>query len=151
MILGTAAYMSPEQARGKPLDERTDIWSFGCVLYEALVGQPAFLGNTVSDILAGILTREPEWKHLPEETPANVRTLLRRCLRKEPHRRLRDIGDARIELEEALAGPVELEALPGARRSAGTGMLASAIAGLVIGALGAWLLARGSVGRRQSR
>lgn len=150
MILGTAAYMSPEQARGKPLDERTDIWSFGCVLYEALVGQPAFLGNTVSDILAGILTREPEWKHLPEETPANVRTLLRRCLRKEPHRRLRDIGDARIELEEALAGPVELEALPGARRSAGTGMLASAIAGLVIGALGAWLLARG-VGREEAK
>jgi eukaryotic-like serine/threonine-protein kinase len=103
-ILGTPAYMSPEQARGKPLDKRTDIWSFGCVLYEMLTGRPAFAGETVSDTIAAILEREPEWEALPDTTPVSVRQLLKRCFEKDPRRRVRDIGDARIELDDALAG-----------------------------------------------
>ncbi len=105
VILGTAAYMSPEQARGKPLEKRTDVWSFGCVLYETLTGRQAFSGETVSDTLVAILGREPDWQALPATTPARIRDLLRRCLQKDPTRRLRDIGDARIEIEEALAEP----------------------------------------------
>ncbi len=102
VVLGTAAYMSPEQARGKPLDKRTDIWSFGCVVYEALTGRQAFSGETVSDTIAAILGRDPDWQALPETTPANIQLLLRRCLQKDVTRRLRDIGDARIEIEERL-------------------------------------------------
>jgi serine/threonine-protein kinase len=105
IILGTAPYMSPEQARGKTLDRRTDIWSFGCVFYEALTGRKAFAGETVSDTIAVILEKEPDWTALPARTPPKIRDLLRRCFQKEPHRRLRDIGDARIEIEEALAEP----------------------------------------------
>ena len=96
IILGTAAYMSPEQARGKPLDRRTDIWSFGCVLYEALTGRQAFAGETISDTIAAILEREPEWQALPAATPRKVQDLLRHCLQKDSHRRLRDIWDARL-------------------------------------------------------
>jgi serine/threonine protein kinase len=105
VILGTAAYMSPEQARGRVVDKRTDIFSFGCVLYEALTGQRAFPGETVSDSLAAILRAEPEWEALPPETPAAVQRLLRRCLQKDPKRRLHDIADARLDLEEALSAP----------------------------------------------
>jgi eukaryotic-like serine/threonine-protein kinase len=103
VILGTAAYMSPEQARGKPVDKRTDVWAFGCVLYEMLAGKRAFEGETVSDTLAAILRGEPDWAALPEQTPGKIRDLLRRCLRREAKQRLHDIADARIELEEALA------------------------------------------------
>src|SRR5439155_6502605 len=102
VILGTAAYMSPEQARGKPVDKRTDIWSFGCVLYEALTGLQAFAAETVSDTMAAILGRDPDWQALPVATPASIRVLLRRCLRKDANLRLHDIADARIEIEEAL-------------------------------------------------
>jgi eukaryotic-like serine/threonine-protein kinase len=98
MILGTAAYMSPEQARGHVVDKRTDIWAFGCVLYEVLAGRAAFPGATVSDTIAAILEREPEWSALPSGTPESVRHLLRRCLEKDQRQRLRDIGEARIEL-----------------------------------------------------
>ena len=107
LILGTASYMSPEQARGKPLDKRTDIWSFGCVLYEALTGKQAFGGETVSHIIVAILEREPDWAALPAGVPAKVRELLRRCLQKDLARRLRDIGDARWELEEAVPGVLQ--------------------------------------------
>jgi serine/threonine protein kinase len=93
LILGTAPYMSPEQARGKALDKRTDIWAFGCVLYEMLTGRPAFRGETVSDTIVAILEREADWAALPPETPG-VRRLPQRCLEKDPRRRLRDIGDA---------------------------------------------------------
>ncbi len=102
VIAGTAAYMSPEQARGKAVDKRTDIWAFGCVLYEMLTARPAFRGETVSDTIAAILEREPDWSALPAQTPASIRRLLQRCLEKDPKRRLRDIGDARLEIEEAL-------------------------------------------------
>ncbi|MCC6350321.1 MAG: serine/threonine-protein kinase [Candidatus Eisenbacteria bacterium] len=103
VILGTAAYMSPEQARGKAVDRRTDIWSFGCVLFELLSGRQAFTGETVSDIVACILQVEPEWTALPAATPERLRALLRRCLEKDAKRRLRDIGEARIEIEDLIA------------------------------------------------
>lgn len=98
VILGTAAYMAPEQARGKPVDRRADIWAFGCVLYEMLTGQSAFAGDTVTDTLAAIVTRTPEFARLPPATPAPVRHLLSRCLERDPRLRLRDIGEARIVL-----------------------------------------------------
>jgi serine/threonine-protein kinase len=103
VVLGTADFMSPEQARGKPVDKRTDIWAFGCVLYEMLTGRRAFTGETVTDVLAGILTRDPDWNALPAGTPPRILELLTRCLQKDPARRLRDVGDARIEIEETLA------------------------------------------------
>jgi eukaryotic-like serine/threonine-protein kinase len=102
-IMGTPAYMSPEQARGKPVDKRADIWAFGCVLYELLSGKQAFPGDTLSDCIAAVLEREPDWQALPAATPAKIRDLLRRCLQKDAQRRQRDSGDARIEIEEALA------------------------------------------------
>ncbi len=86
--------MSPEQARGRPLDKRSDIWAFGCVLYEALSGRQAFSGETVSDTIAAILGREPDWEALPRAIPAKVRDLLRRCMQKDASRRLHDIADA---------------------------------------------------------
>ncbi len=100
MILGTAAYMSPEQARGKPVDKRTDVWAFGCVLYEMLVGRRTFEGETVSDTLAAILRGEPDWAALPPGTPEKVREILRKCLRRDAKQRLHDIADARLDLEE---------------------------------------------------
>jgi serine/threonine-protein kinase len=102
-IIGTPAYMSPEQARGEATNERSDIWSLGCVLYEMLTGRIPFEGTTPSDTLAGILEREPDWQVLPHNTPANILVLLRRCLEKDPRRRLRDIGDAGIEINETLS------------------------------------------------
>jgi Tol biopolymer transport system component len=103
IVLGTAAYMSPEQARGKPLDRRTDVFSFGCLLYECLTGQRAFKGQTVSDTMAAVLTAEPDWTALGADMPPRLAALLRRCLQKDPARRLRDIGDARLEIEEIRA------------------------------------------------
>ena len=105
LVLGTAAYMSPEQARGKPLDRRTDIWAFGCVLYECLTGRRAFFGETTTDTIAAVLEREPDWAALPAAIAPGVHRLLRRCLQKDPQRRLRDIADARIEIEDILSRP----------------------------------------------
>ncbi|MCM3874942.1 MAG: protein kinase [Thermoanaerobaculia bacterium] len=99
MILGTAAYMSPEQARGRPVDKRSDIWAFGVVLYEMLTGRRLFRGETVSDTLAAVLREPVDWKQLPASTPTNVRSLLERCLERDPKERLRDIGEARFVLE----------------------------------------------------
>jgi serine/threonine protein kinase len=107
-ILGTPAYMSPEQVRGKPADRRTDIWSFGCVFYETLAGRQAFAGETVSDTIAKVLEHQPNWNALPETTPASIRVLLQRCLERDPHRRLHDIADARIEIEDALTSPADV-------------------------------------------
>src|SRR6185295_14801849 len=101
VILGTAAYMSPEQARGKPADTRADIWAFGCVLYEMLTGTQAFPGETTSDKIAAILERDPDWNALPGATPAAIRRSLRRCLEKDRRERLQAIGDARLEIREA--------------------------------------------------
>ena len=105
LILGTAAYMSPEQARGRAVDKRTDVWAFGCVLYELLTGRAAFPGETVSDTIGAILNREPDWNELPRDLPPSVMTLLRRCLEKDAKKRKRDIGDARAEIDDALARP----------------------------------------------
>jgi hypothetical protein len=98
-LFGTASYMSPEQARSHSVDKRTDIWAFGCVLYEMLTGRQAFPGDTVSDTIAGILEREPDWTALPAATPKPTRRLLIRCLTKTLTQRLRDVGDVRIELD----------------------------------------------------
>ncbi|MEJ2085074.1 MAG: protein kinase, partial [Acidobacteriota bacterium] len=105
VLLGTAAYMSPEQARGQSADRRADIWAFGVVLMEMLTGKTVYAGDTVSDTLAGVLAREPEWEELPESTPRRVRQLLERCLDKDARTRLRDIGEARIAIDAYLANP----------------------------------------------
>src|SRR5262249_45970200 len=106
VVMGTPAYMSPEQARGSAVDQRTDIWAFGSILYEMLTGSRAFGGESTSDAIASVLEREPDWKALPAKTPGSLRALLRRCLQKDAARRLRDIGDARFDIEEARAVPV---------------------------------------------
>jgi Tol biopolymer transport system component len=111
VILGTAAYMAPEQAKGRAVDRRADIWAFGCVLYEMLTGRRAFEGEDVTDTLAAIVRTEPDWSRLPDETPASIRTLLRRALEKNPRERLPDIGAARLDLKEAQAvSPANLHA-----------------------------------------
>ena len=155
VIAGTAAYMSPEQARGKAVDKRTDIWAFGCVLYEMLTARPAFYGGeTISVTIAAILEREPDTSTLPAQTPPSIRRLLQRCLEKDPRRRLRDIGDARLEIEEALGvifspgGAAAPErASPDcpnvAARPARLAWWAAAAAGLlVIGGVATWQLQR---------
>jgi serine/threonine protein kinase len=109
LVVGTPSYMSPEQARGNPVDKRTDIWAFGCVLYEMLTGRTAFAGQRVTDTLAAILERQPDWRILLDATPLSIRRLTQRCLEKDSKRRLRDIGDARIEIDDALSSPVEAE------------------------------------------
>jgi DNA-binding winged helix-turn-helix (wHTH) protein/tRNA A-37 threonylcarbamoyl transferase component Bud32 len=105
IIVGTARYLSPEQAEGRPVDQRTDIWSFGCVLFECLAGKPPFSGHSAPAILSAILRGEPEWHRLPSTLPQPVRALIERCLRKDQGRRLHDIADARIEMLDALAAP----------------------------------------------
>jgi serine/threonine protein kinase len=107
VVLGTAAYMAPEQARGKSVDKRADIWAFGCVLYEMFVGTPAFRGDTLTDIIAAVVKNEPNWTLLPADTPVRFRWLLGRCLVKGPDQRLHDIADARIELDDIAATPVD--------------------------------------------
>ncbi len=109
IILGTAAYMAPEQARGRAVDRRADIWSFGVVLYEMLSGQRAFKGEDTTDTIAAVVNKEPDWAALPANTPAPIRKLLRRCLEKDRQRRLTDAGVARLEIEEALASPLAIE------------------------------------------
>jgi serine/threonine protein kinase len=104
VILGTAAYMSPEQARGAPVDKRTDNWAFGCILYEMLTGSRAFEGDHVTDALAAVVRVDPDWGRLPPNTPPGIRRLVRRCLEKDRRRRLRDVGDALLELDD---GPTE--------------------------------------------
>jgi Tol biopolymer transport system component len=155
VILGTAAYMSPEQTRGRALDKRTDVWSFGCILYECLTGRQVFREKTVSDTLASIIRSEPDWNALPAETPAKIRDLVKRCLQKDPRRRLHDIADARLEIEEALAGPAEKEPAvpvappaPPAKKAAPTWIAL----GVLAGALGGAILSRAwtPVARRES-
>jgi eukaryotic-like serine/threonine-protein kinase len=150
VILGTAAYMSPEQARGKPVDRRTDIWSFGCVLFEMLTGKQTFeAGETISDAVAHILTREPDWSALPSDTPSHLRLLLRRCLQKDPQKRLPHIGVVRLELDEgttrldvsegAPSGPV---ARPGSSRARVAVAIGAVIAAVGIGVAATWALMR---------
>jgi len=144
IILGTAAYMSPEQAKGKTVDRRSDIWAFGCVLYEMLTGRQAFDGETTTDVLAAVVMKEPDWTPLPANTPPGIRNLLRRCLIKNPKQRLRDIGEARIAIEESLSGaaaapvssPAPAGAAPVTTRTLRPGILAVvAAAALVLAAV----------------
>ena len=143
-ILGTPAYMSPEQARGQSLDRRTDIWSFGCVLYEMLTGRAPFAGDTISDTLAAILEREPDRTMLPADTPVPIRRLLRRCLEKDRKRRLDSASDARLEIDDAIASPAaETLALAATPSRRVTPVAIAALAGFtVIAALVAWILMR---------
>jgi serine/threonine-protein kinase len=142
-ILGTPAYMSPEQARGKPVDKRTDIWAFGCVLYELLTGKRAFRGETTQDTVAAILERAPDWQVLPATAPTQIHELLRRCLQKDKTLRLRDAGDVRIEIHEALTDPSEkppaAAALKG-RRQTLLWSIASSLAVAIVVAIAAWNL-----------
>jgi eukaryotic-like serine/threonine-protein kinase len=145
MILGTAAYMAPEQAKGKPVDKRADIWAFGCVLYEMLAGRRAFQGDDVSTTLAAVLLKEPDWRALPAATSVALRRLLTRCLTKDPKARLRDIGEARIRIDELLGGapdeagaPAMPQAVPLWRRVvpwavAGVLALGSLLIGTIVG------------------
>ncbi len=147
LILGTAAYMSPEQARGKPVDKRADIWSFGVVLFEMLTGERLFSGETVSDVLAAVLTRSPDWKELPPGTPPGIRALLRRCLERDPKKRLHDAADARILLEdsgvqEETSGASEKAPPPSSRSNLVRG-IAFLAAGVAVG-FGAHVLTRGN-------
>lgn len=135
LILGTAAYMSPEQAKGRPVDGRADIWAFGCVLFEKLTGKMAFSGESVTDTLAEIIKAEPNWSLIPANTPKPIQTLLRRGLRKEVKQRLQAIGDARITIEEVLTTKGEHEdenapSQPGKR----TRTMAAWVGGFVLGA-----------------
>ncbi len=146
-VLGTPAYMSPEQARGKQIDKRSDIWSFACVLFEMLTGAVPFEGETVSDMLANILHKEPDWKKLPDNTPANIVVLMRRCLEKDPHRRLHDIADAAIEINETLnlpatAPPMTTTSFEIIRPTGWKKLMAVGIAcffiGIIMGTLAIW-------------
>ena len=146
IILGTPAYMSPEQARGQRVDERTDIWAFGCVLYEMLTGRVAFSGATLSDTIVAILEHEPDGA-LPNATPDAIRRMLQHCLRKDPRQRLRHIGDARIEIEDVLASPktapdgtIQPTAAP--EHGRGEQWIAAAAAVVIAVVLGAWAVSR---------
>jgi hypothetical protein len=134
VILGTAAYMSPEQARGKAVTKATDIWAFGAVLYELLTGKQAFEGTDVTDILAAVVRAEPDWSKLPADTPSSIRTLLQRCLRKERQQRLQDAASLRIEIEDVLSGaaPAAAEAAPAAPARKGRERVAWAVAAVAI-------------------
>ncbi len=148
LIIGTAAYMSPEQARGKAVDKRTDVWAFGCVLYQMLTGKPAFDGETVTDVLAAVMKNEPDWSALPSGTPRLLRLVLRRCLQKDPAQRVHDIGDARLEIGEATTEPdVQFPRTTKSRWMAGTAwvlapLLAAGVVWLAAGARGSSSLAR---------
>ncbi len=135
VVLGTPSYMSPEQAKGKPLDRRADVWAFGCCLFEALSGRKAFHGETLSDILASVIKDEPDWDALPA-IPSGVRRLLRRCLQKDPARRLHDIADGRLEIDEAMEGTLASEDPPRSPAGGRLGwILAAFLAGVSISAL----------------
>ena len=143
MILGTAAYMSPEQANGKPVDRRTDIWSFGVVLYEMLSGEPAFKGESVPDVLGSVLKLDPDWRALPAATPPAIVKLVRRCLTKDRKQRLQAIGDARIAIEEAIVAPHEqplAASASGSRPRPWLWVAASAALAVALAVPATWLL-----------
>ena len=143
VILGTAAYMSPEQARGKAVDKRTDIWAFGCVLFELLTGKQAFHGEDITDILAAVVRAEPDWQALPAAVPVKIRDLLRRCLQKDKTLRLQAAGDARIEIQEVLAAPSvgPTATVPAERGWRQTGVLCLvAVVAAVVAGLAVWNL-----------
>ncbi|TAK17980.1 MAG: serine/threonine protein kinase [Acidobacteria bacterium] len=151
MIIGTAAYMAPEQAKGRPVDRRADIWAFGAVLFEMLTGRQAFAGDSITEILGAVVLKEPDWSTLPAATPLRLRGLLQRCLEKDPRRRQRDIGDARLELDAIAAGATLAESAAPAtaaktRRPSLPAMAAGALAIAAVGLAAGWALAPDSTG-----
>ena len=145
VVMGTPAYMSPEQAQGSRVDRRADIWSFGVILYEMISGRRGFQGATSMEVLSNVLKAEPDWAALPPETPRLVQSLLRRSLQKEPSRRLRDIADARFQIEEVLSGPVEADATPGSPARTSRDRLAWVVALIAVASLAAavvWVVRR---------
>src|SRR5437764_1033666 len=143
IILGTAAYMSPEQARGKPVDKRADIWAFGCVLYEMLTGTRAFAGDDVSEVLASVLAREPDWARLPSTLSPALDTYIRRCLQKHPKQRIGDVQDLRLALTGAFDTTVPHASAPPAGWSRVTMVAATvAILSALVAILGMWVFTR---------
>ena len=150
VIMGTAAYMSPEQARGKPVDKRADIWAFGCVLFEMLAGQPTFTGQTVSDTLSAVLRQDVDWAELPSDTPHSVRRLLRRCLERDQKQRLPEIGTARLDIAEAHDEPdASLTSAPASIAEPALWQRPVTIAAMVVGAAAVTALAVWSFTRPQ--
>jgi serine/threonine protein kinase/Tol biopolymer transport system component len=143
-VVGTMSYMSPEQARGMEVDRRTDVWAFGCVLFEMLTRRPAFDGTTGPDVLAAILEREPDWARLPAKTPAGIRRLLRQCLKKDQSQRLRDMGDIAILVEDALSEPSSQPLATAPMRRRATWLVLAAGAALASAATAWWLWSRSS-------
>ena len=154
VILGTAAYMAPEQAKGRAVDRRADIWAFGAVLFEILAGQAAFGGDSTTEILGAVVLKDPDWNALPASTPYRLRDLLRRCLQKDPRARQRDIGDVRLELIDLAASPREdVSARPAAPRTQRTmwlGAITLALAAASIGIVVGWRVPRTSADRPQA-
>lgn len=150
LILGTAGYMSPEQAKGRQIDRRSDIWAFGCVLFEMLTGKMVFSGESVTDTLAEIIKTEPNWSRLPPNTPIPIRALLQRCLKKDPRQRLQAIGEARIMIEAVLAGNTGVDddraKVSATEKShpAVAGILGFVAGAVLVGAIGWWLVRPGS-------
>jgi serine/threonine-protein kinase len=146
MILGTAAYMAPEQAKGRPVDKRADIWAFGVVIYEMLTGDRCFKGDDISETLASVIKEKPSFKALPKDTPRRLVRLLERCLERDPKERLRDIGEARVELAKLAASPADETAVPAPAsalpsspaRSRVAWLVAAALAALLVGTLAVW-------------
>jgi serine/threonine-protein kinase len=142
VILGTAAYMSPEQAKGRPADKRSDIWAFGCVVYEMLTGKRAFEGDDITDVMAAVVRAEPDWNRLPDTVPSALRRLLRRCLQKDKTTRLHDVGDASLELDDLLVAPAADVPIPMPVRRR-TGLVAACgLLGLALFAMGVAVGAR---------
>ena len=139
VIMGTAAYMSPEQARGKVVDRRADVWAFGCVVYEMLVGRRAFAGDDIAETIARVIEREPDWNAMVAVAPRSVVRVVQRCLQKDPQNRIRDLGDARLELRDAVAeagqAPVATESLALGRRGI-IALAAMLTVGVALGVLG---------------
>ena len=144
IILGTAAYMSPEQARGRSVDKRTDVWAFACVVYEMLTARPAFDGSDVSELLASVIKSEPAWDELPATVPPIVRTFLRRCLEKDPKRRIHDIADVRLALEGAFDVPVvqAMEPMAGSKLTGWSRAIASSLIAALITGIALWSFMR---------
>jgi eukaryotic-like serine/threonine-protein kinase len=154
VILGTAAYMSPEQARGKTVDKRADIWAFGCVLYEMLAGKGPFTGPTVTDTLAAVLEREPNWDALPPMLHPRIHELLRRCLEKDPKKRRRDIADVRMEIEQVVSGSAQTVAPPvdsASPHRAPLAWIVATVLGLALTVAVAWPFLSGTAGTPETR
>ena len=144
-VIGTPTYMSPEQARGQTTDKRSDIWSFGCILYEMLTGKVPFEGETTSDTLANVLQAEPDWDMLPQNTPADIQSLLRRCLKKDPSHRLQDIGDASIEINDTLSLLATAAGASAPMKLKRMAIMIAAAFGIILSVVAMWFISKQQV------